>query len=92
MLEADYDEFKEYQPLIVEYDDGTEIDSDDYVDLEQGLDYNIMALDQADFEYRDIQEILNISLFRLAQCLAPHGVHFPEFAQPVKFDRQGRIL
>lgn len=92
MLPADYDEFKDYQPLIVELDDGSELDSDDYVDVEQGLDYNIMALDQADFEYEEIQEILNISRFRLAQCLAPHGVHFPEFAQPIKFDRKGLIL
>ena len=51
-----------------------------------------MILDQNDFEYEDIQEILNIDLFRLAQCLAPHGVHFPEFSQPIKFDRNGKLL
>jgi hypothetical protein len=88
----EYNEFKEYQPLVIEYDDGTVLDSDDFVDENETLDYNIMILDQNDFEYEDIQEILNINLFRLAQCLAPHGVHFPEFSQPIKFDRNGRLL
>jgi hypothetical protein len=45
-----------------------------------------------DFEYEDIQEILNISLLRIAQYLAPHGVHFPEFSQPIKFDRNGKLI
>jgi hypothetical protein len=45
-----------------------------------------------DFEYEDIQEILNISLLRIAQYLAPHGVHFPEFSQPIKFDKHGNLL
>ena len=78
--------------MIIEYDDGTVLDSDDFVDVNETLDYNIMILDQNDFEYEDIQEILNIDLFRLAQCLAPHGVHFPEFSQPIKFDRNGKLL
>ena len=88
----EYNEFKEYQPLIIEYDDGTVLDSDDFVDINETLDYNIMILDQNDFEYADIQEILNIDLLRLAQCLAPHGVHFPEFSQPIKFDKHGNLL
>ena len=88
----EYNEFKEYQPLIIEYDDGTVLDSDDFVDENETLDYNIMILDQNDFEYEDIQEILNIDLLRLAQCLAPHGVHFPEFSQPIKFDKHGNLL
>ena len=88
----EYNEFKEYQPLIIEYDDGTVLDSDDFVDETETLDYNIMILDLNDFEYEDIQEILNIDLLRLAQCLAPHGVHFPEFSQPIKFDKHGNLL
>ena len=88
----EYNEFKEYQPLVIEYDDGTVLDSDDFVDVNETLDYNIMILDQNDFEYADIQEILNIDLLRLAQCLAPHGVHFPEFSQPIKFDKHGNLL
>ena len=88
----EYNEFKEYQPLIIEYDDGTVLDSDDFVDINETLDYNIMILDQNDFEYADIQEILNIDLLRLAQCLAPHGVHFPEFSQAIKFDKHGNLL
>jgi hypothetical protein len=88
----EYNEFKEYQPLVIEYDDGTVLDSDDFVDENETLDYNIMILDQNDFEYEDIQEILNIDLLRLAQCLAPHGVHFPEFSQPIKFDKHGNLL
>jgi hypothetical protein len=88
----EYNEFKVYSPLVIEYDDGTTLDSDDFVDETETLDYNIMILDQNDFEYKDIQYILNIDLLRLAQCLAPHGVHFPEFSQPIKFDRNGRLL
>ena len=88
----EYNEFKEYQPLVIEYDDGTVLDSDDFVDVNETLDYNIMILDQNDFEYADIQEILNIDLLRLAQCLAPHGVHFPEYSQPIKFDKHGNLL
>ena len=88
----EYNEFKFYSPLVIEYDDGTTLDSDDFVDETETLDYNIMILDQNDFEYKDIQYILNIDLLRLAQCLAPHGVHFPEFSQPIKFDRNGRLL
>jgi hypothetical protein len=88
----EYNEFKLYSPLVIEYDDGTELDSDDFVDETETLDYNILILDQNDFEYKDIQYILNIDLFRLAQCLAPHGVHFPEFSQPIKFDKNGRLI
>ena len=78
--------------MIIEYDDGETLDSDDFVDINETLDYNIMILDQNDFEYEDIQEILNIDLLRIAQCLAPHGVHFPEFSQPIKFDKHGNLL
>jgi hypothetical protein len=88
----EYNEFKEYQPLIIEYDDGTVLDSDDFVDVDEDLDYNINILYMNDFEYEDIQEILNISLLRVAQYLAPHGVHFPEFSQPIKFDKHGNLL
>ena len=45
-----------------------------------------------DFEYEDIQEILNISLLRIAQYLAPHGVDFPEFNDPCVFDEDGNLL
>ena len=88
----EYNEFKEYTPLIIEYDDGEILDSDDFVDVNEDLDYNINILYMNDFEYEDIQEILNIDLFRLAQCLAPLGVHFPEFSQPIKFDKHGKLL
>ena len=88
----EYNEFKEYQPLVIEYDDGTVLDSDDFVDVNQDLDYNINILYMNDFEYEDIQEILNISLLRIAHYLAPHGVHFPEFSQPIKFDKHGNLL
>ena len=88
----EYNEFKEYSTLIIEYDDGTTLDSDDFVDVNEDLDYNINILYMNDFEYEDIQEILNISLLRIAQYLAPHGVHFPEFSQPIKFDRNGRLI
>ena len=89
---AEYNEFKEYTPLIIEYDDGETLDSDDFVDVNEDLDYNINILYMNDFEYEDIQEILNISLLRIAQYLAPHGVHFPEFSQPIKFDKHGNLL
>jgi hypothetical protein len=88
----EYNEFKEYSPLIIEYDDGTVLDSDDFVDVNEDLDYNINILYMNDFEYEDIQEILNIDLLRIAQYLAPHGVHFPEFSQPIKFDKHGNLL
>jgi hypothetical protein len=88
----EYNEFKFYSPLVIEYDDGTVLDSDEFVDETETLDYNILILDQNDFEYKDIQYILNIDLLRLAQCLAPHGVHFPEFSQPIKFDKHGNLL
>jgi hypothetical protein len=88
----EYNEFKEYSPLVIEYDDGETLDSDDFVDENETLDYNITQLHMNDFEYEDIQEILNIDLLRIAQCLAPWGVHFPEFSQPVKFDRNGKVL
>lgn len=89
----EYNEFKQYTPLVITYEDtGETLDSDDFVDVNETLDYNITALHMNDFEYEDIQEILNIDLLRIAQCLAPHGVDFPEFNQPVKFDRNGRII
>ena len=37
-------------------------------------------------------EILNISLQRVAEYLAPLGLHFPEFAAPVRFDHNGQVL
>ena len=90
---TEYNEFKAYSPLIITYEDtGETLDSDDFVDQNETLDYNITQLDMNNFEYEDIQEILNIDLLRIAQCLAPHGVHFPEFSQPVKFDRNGKVL
>lgn len=88
----EYNEFKEYSPLIIEYDDGTVLDSDDFVDVDEDLDYNINILYMNDFEYEDIQEILNISLLRIAQYLAPHGVDFPEFNDPCVFDEDGNLL
>jgi hypothetical protein len=45
-----------------------------------------------DFEPEDIAEILGITLLRVAQCLAPHGLDFPEFDEPVVFDRNGQVL
>jgi hypothetical protein len=89
----EYNEFKQYTPLVITYEDtGETLDSDDFVDVNQTLDWNITELDMNDFEYEDIMEILNIDLLRIAQCLAPHGVHFPEFSQPIKFDRNGRLI
>ena len=88
----EYNEFKEYQPLIIEYDDGETLDSDDFVDVNKTLDYNITILYMNDFDYEDIQEILNIDLLRIAQCLAPHGVDFPEFNDPCAFDEHGNLL
>jgi len=85
---ADYD-----TQLILESDDGSIIDSDDYVDTTKSIDWNINNLYvMGDFEPEDIAEILGITLFRVAQCLAPHGLHFPEFSQPVRFDRNGQVL
>ena len=88
----EYNEFKEYTPLIIEYDDGETLDSDDFVDVNKDLDYNITILYMNDFEFEDIQEILNIDLFRIAQCLAPHGLDFPEFNEPVVFDSNGKLV
>lgn len=88
----EYNEFKEYTPLIIEYDDGETLDSDDFVDINETLDYNITQLYMNDFELEDIQDILNIDLYRIAQCLAPHGMEFPEFNHPVRFARHGQVL
>ena len=79
--------------LILESDNGPNIDSDDYVDTTKSVDWNIGNLYvMGDFEPEDIAEILGISLFRVAQCLAPHGLDFPEFNDPVGFDHDGNVL
>ena len=79
--------------LILECDDDTNIDSDDYVDTTKSVDWNIGNLYvMGDFEPEDIAEILGITLFRVAQCLAPHGLDFPEFNDPVGFDCNGQVL
>ena len=85
---ADYD-----TRLILECEDGPDIDSDDYVDTTKSIDWNISNLYvMGDFEPEDIAEILGISLLRVAQCLAPHGLDFPEFNEPVVFDHDGNVL
>ena len=56
------------------------------------LDWNINELFINDVEAQDIAEILGITLLRVAQYLAPLGLHFPEFSAPVRFDHNGRVL
>jgi hypothetical protein len=87
-------EYAEYDTqLLLECDDGTVIDSDDYVDTTKSVDWNISNLYvMGDFEPEDIAEILGITLFRVAQCLAPHGLDFPEFNDPCVFDEHGNLL
>ena len=56
------------------------------------LDWNINELFINDVDAQDIAEILGITLLRVAQNLAPLGLHFPEFSAPVRFDHNGRVL
>jgi len=67
-----------YTSLIIECN-GEITNSDDVVDLNKDLDYNINELYINRFDPEDIVEVLNITLFRVAQCLAPLGLDFPEF-------------
>jgi hypothetical protein len=64
----------------------------EHVDTTQSLDWNINELYINDFDPQDIAEILGISLLRVAEYLAPLGLDFPEFNQPVRFDHNGRVL
>ena len=63
-----------------------------HVDTTKSLDWNINELYINDFEPEDIAEILGINLLRVAEYLAPLGLHFPEFSAPVRFDHNGRVL
>lgn len=63
-----------------------------HVDTTKSLDWNINELFINDFDPQDIAEILDISLLRVAEYLAPFGMHFPEFAEPVRFSVNGRVL
>jgi hypothetical protein len=63
-----------------------------HVDTTKSLDWNINELYINNFEPEDIAEILGITLLRVAEYLAPLGLHFPEFSAPVQFDRNGRVL
>ncbi len=64
----------------------------EHVDATKSLDWNINELFINDFDPQDIAEILGISLLRVAEYLAPLGMHFPEFSTPVRFDHNGRVL
>ncbi len=64
----------------------------EHVDNTKSLDWNINELYINDFDPRDIAEILGITLLRVAEYLAPLGLNFPEFAEPVRFDSNGRVL
>lgn len=64
----------------------------EHVDNTKSLDWNINELYINDVDPRDIAEILGITLLRVAQCLAPLGLDFPEFNAPVRFDHNGRVL
>jgi hypothetical protein len=63
-----------------------------HVDTTKSLDWNINELYINNFEPEDIAEILGITLLRVAEYLAPLGLHFPEFSAPVRFDSNGRVL
>ena len=63
-----------------------------HVDNTKSLDWNINELYINDFDPQDIAEILGITLLRVAEYLAPLGLHFPEFGAPVRFDSNGRVL
>ena len=62
------------------------------VDITQSLDWNINELYINGVEPKDIAEILGTTLLRVAEYLAPLGLHFPEFGKPVRFDGHGRLL
>ena len=64
----------------------------EYVDTTKSLDWNINELYINDVDPHEIAEILGITLLRVAECLAPLGLHFPEFGASVRFDRNGRVL
>ena len=64
----------------------------DHVDTTKSLDWNINELYINDFDPHEIAEILDITLLRVAEYLAPLGLHFPEFGEPVRFDSNGRVL
>ena len=64
----------------------------EHVDTTKSLDWNINELFINDVDPQDIAEILDISLLRVAEYLAPLGMHFPEFSAPVRFDHNGRVL
>jgi len=64
----------------------------EHVDTTQSLDWNINELYINNFEPEDIAEILDITLLRVAEYLAPLGLDFPEFSAPVRFDSNGRVL
>ena len=64
----------------------------DHVDTTKSLDWNINELYINDVDPNEIAEILGITLLRVAEYLAPFGLDFPEFNQPVQFDSNGRVL
>ena len=63
-----------------------------HVDTTKSLDWNINELYINDVDPHEIAEILGITLLRVAEYLAPLGLDFPEFNQPVQFDHNGRVL
>ena len=63
-----------------------------HVDTTKSLDWNINELYINDVDPYEIAEILGIALLRVAEYLAPLGLDFPEFNQPVQFDSNGRVL
>jgi hypothetical protein len=64
----------------------------EHVDTTKSLEWNINELYINGFDPQDIAEILGITLLRVAEYLAPLGLHFPEFGAPVRFDSNGRVL
>ena len=64
----------------------------EHVDTTKSLDWNINELYINDVDPNEIAEILGITLLRVAEYLAPLGLHFPEFSAPVQFDHNGRVL
>ena len=64
----------------------------EHVDTTKSLDWNINELYINDVDPHEIAEILGITLLRVAEYLAPLGLDFSEFNQPVQFDNSGRVL
>ena len=64
----------------------------EHVDTTKSLDWNINELYINDFDPHEIAEILGITQLRVAEYLAPLGLDFPDFNQPVRFDSNGRVL